>query len=79
MGSKLLGPILTIFATTRWSIGNPHPTILHGNIDMSPDKMVDVHKAKYKDNGYPYTIKDMMPKLERKSGELGIILYNSWT
>ena len=72
MDLKLLAPILAVYATTRWSVGNPHPMILHGNINMSLNKMDVVNRAEHEYHEYPGSIKDMIPKLERKSRELGI-------
>ena len=70
MDLKLLAPILAVYATTRWSVGNPYPTNIHGNILF--DKMDVVNKAEHKDSEYFDSIKDMIPKIERKSRDLGM-------
>ena len=70
MDLKLLVPILAVYATTRWSVGNPYPLNIHGNILL--DKMDVVNKAEHKDSEYLDSIKDMIPKLERKSRDLGM-------
>ena len=72
MDLKLLAPILAIYATTPWSVGNPYPLDIHGNILL--DKMDVVNKAEHKDNEHLDSIKDMIPRLERKSRDLGMAL-----
>ena len=66
MDFKLLVAILVVYATTLWSVGNSHPMIRDGNIDMSSDKILDEF------NEYPDGIKDIIPKSERKPRELGM-------
>ena len=70
MDLKLLALILAVYATTRWSVGNPYPLNIHGNILF--DKMDVVNKAEHKDSEYLDSIKDMIPKIERKSRYLGM-------
>ena len=72
MDLKLLAPILAVYATTRWSVGNPYPLNIHGNILL--DKMDVVNQAEHKDSEYLDSIKDMIPKLLRKSRDLGMAL-----
>ena len=72
MDLKLLVTVLAVYATNLWSIGNLYPFSIHQN--MLLDKMDVSDKVKYTENEYPDSIKDMIPKLERKSRELGIVL-----
>ena len=72
MDLKLLVLILAVYATTRWSVGNPYPLNIHGNILL--DKMDVVNQAEHKDSESLDSIKDMIPKLERKSRDIGIAL-----
>ena len=72
MDLKLLAPILVVYATTRCSVGNPYPLNIHGNILL--EKKDAVNKAEHKDSEYLDSIKDMIPKLERKSRDLGMDL-----
>ena len=72
MDLKLLVTVLAVYATNLWSIGNLHPFSIHQN--MLLDKMDVLDKVKYTENEYPDSIKDMIPTLERKSRELGIVL-----
>ena len=74
MSFRLWVLILAIYPATRWSAGIPHRVNIDGNIDISLDKMEVVKEAVYKDDEYPDSIKDIIPKLERKSRELGIAL-----
>ena len=70
MDLKLLAPILAVYATTHWTVGNPYPLNIHGNILL--DTMDVVNQAEHKDSEYLDSIKDMIPKLERKSRDLGM-------
>ena len=72
MDLKLLAPILAVYATTHWTVGNPYPLNIHGNI--LSDKIDVVNQAEHKDSQYLDSIKDMIPKLERKSRDLGMAL-----
>ena len=72
MDLKLLVTVSAVYATNLWSIGNLYPFSIHQN--MLLDKMDVSDKVKYTENEYPDSIKDMIPTLERKSRELGIVL-----
>ena len=72
MDLKLLAPILAVYATTRWSVGNPYPLYIHGNILLH--KMDVVNQVEQKDREYLDSIKDIIPKLGRKSRDLGMAL-----
>ena len=76
MSFRLWVLILAIYPATRWSVGIPHPVNIDGNVDISLAKMEVVKEAVHKDDEYPDSINDMIPKLERKSRELGIALKN---
>ena len=72
MNFKLWVLILAIYPATRWSAGIPHRVNIDGNIDIPFAKMEVVKEAVHKDDEYPDSIKDMIPKLERKSRDIGI-------
>ena len=68
MDFKLLAPLLALYAAVPWINGNPRPILSHENIDMSMDEIVNVNEEKKE----PYSIKDVIPRLERKSRDLGV-------
>ena len=74
MSFRLWVLILAIYPATRWSAGIPHRVNIDGNIDIPFAKMEVVKEAVHKDDEYPDSIKDMIPKLERKSRDIGIAL-----
>ena len=59
--------ILAIYFTTRWSVGIPHGVNIDGNIDIPLAKMEVVKEAVHENDEYSDSIKDIIPKLERKS------------
>ena len=72
MDLKLLAPILAVYATTHLTVGNPYPLNIHGNILL--DRMDVENQAEHKDREYLDSIKDIIPKLGRKSRDLGMAL-----